>query len=110
MYDIKLRHPVGITSPTRSAFIELVLSQLKQLRTMVLEDVTTGTRNAASNDGANDAAFDLMLEKVEDAAALPMDVDLPIMENSEIKVGENGVGEKDDERKNLINLCKTGLL
>ena len=109
MYDIKLRHPVGITSPTRAVFIEFVLNQLKQLRSIVLEDVTSGAANASHSEGTSDVTFDLVLDKV-DGALLSMDIDVPVLDNTENKAGDNGNGEKDDERKALINLCKTGLL
>jgi hypothetical protein len=66
---------------------------------MVLDDVASGASDSAENNGVTS---DKPLDQL-DKTAEQMDV-----ENAENKDGENGNGEKDQERKCLINLCKTG--
>lgn len=107
MYDIKLLNGAGTTSPARAPFIEQVLAELRHLRSMVLEDVAS---RVSSGDNGNAVVLpDTLPERVE-PQSVPMDVDLSATENDAVKGTENGDSEKEQERKNLINLCKTGLL
>jgi hypothetical protein len=109
MYDIKLPRGNTTTSPTRPPFIMNVIGQLQQLRSILLNDALSG--GPATNGTA--ANVDLLTDRLpnldtNDDDVTVTDVEEPTAEGAADPNGaESSNGEKDKERKSLINLCKT---